>query len=106
MKGNELLKSEFQAALPELKSIEERCKTTNEVLAAIFPEATEKQRDWFLWEKTGYPAWFSCSPGQTPAGKLIEQLWMAKMLSQRGLCECDGCSEILEGVEGHCQGCQ
>lgn len=103
-----MTEQEILAAQPELLELAEKQLTLGEIVRHFFPEFNDRECDFVIWEKTGYPCFFAPRPGQNARNAFIEQVYQARVLRDRGEISCDCCGTAIQGEfkEGKCcEGC-
>jgi len=62
--------------MKEKKPMEVKGKTWNDLVREVFPDATDEQADYILWEHTGFPGfWNIPNEGNTPEECCRQQLY-------------------------------
>ena len=70
-----------------------------DLVKQYFPEADEKEVDFILSAKTGYPSFWHLEEGETTSEQVLErQLAREKERRSTGMTGCYGCGEAFEPV--------
>lgn len=82
--------------------------TAIDIARDVFPEASIEELDHIIWERTGFPCFWSLRDGQSVENKIMEQLIdyrMALSIIPHGWHLCDFCNRQITASQWMCYSC-